>query len=513
MVDVYAAPSPMSIRARNTPVERAEAAPAPRRARGRARRRLSLPLAVIVLVAVIEALAWTIALPPLQGPDEISHIAYVERLAETRSIPWYPGGPPAQPGPRTSTEAAAAARFGGILAESQNPAALAPGSDPEVELWKRQPAREDRSDRADGGYTNAMGNPPLYYLYAAVPYLATYPLDFFDRAFAVRLANLLPLVAVIVFTWGIAGLLMRRRSLQVLCTAAVALSPQFTQAAAVVSPDMLLAAEWTAFFYLGLLTLKRGPTRARTAGILALAVASSLTHGRGIAMLAPAALVLAVAWWRARRPGGALAWSVVAGAAALTLATAYAALRYATLGQLNAVSGREFASYIWQFYLPKLPFMQTTFRPDWTVRDAFVDRFYGTFAQFEVFFSPHVMTLLAWLTAGAVVLAVVGLVSRLRAGRVRGAELWALVLLIAGAVAYLLDAHIAAYRSLASGSSDPVITGRYLLPLISIYGLGTALAVSWLPRRLAGIGGGVVLAGLALLQLASMGILVERFYA
>jgi hypothetical protein len=58
-----------------------------------------------------------------------------------------------------------------------------------------------------------------------------------------------------------------------------------------------------------------------------------------------------------------------------------------------------------------------------------------------------------------------------------------------------------------------VMTGRYLLPLITIYGLGIALAVSWLPRRVAGVAGGIVLGGLAVLQLGAMGILLERFYA
>jgi hypothetical protein len=47
---------------------------------------------------------------------------------------------------------------------------------------------------------------------------------------------------------------------------------------------------------------------------------------------------------------------------------------------------------------------------------------------------------------------------------------------------------------------------------MAIYGLGIALAVSWLPRRIAGAAGGVVLGGLILLQLAAMGIVVERFY-
>ena len=61
--------------------------------------------------------------------------------------------------------------------------------------------------------------------------------------------------------------------------------------------------------------------------------------------------------------------------------------------------------------------MTPTFRPDWTVRDVFVDRFYGTFAQLEVYFSPGVMTLLVAPDHGSVVLALVGLAVRLRSVR------------------------------------------------------------------------------------------------
>ena len=479
------------------------------------RRRLGMHPALLALlvVATVEALAWIVVLPPLQGPDEIGHFAYTERLVETRSIPWYPGGSPSQPGQAVSTEANAAALYGGVFAESRNLAARPLGSQVSVDLWHRQAARTDRAARKDGGYTSAMDNPPLYYLYEAVPYLVTYPLDFFDRSFAMRLANIPLLLVTIACVWATSGLLLARRSLQFLATSAVALNPQLTHLSAVINADVALAAEWAAFFYIAVRLLTEPPTRRRIAGIVGLALASCLTHGRGVALVVPAALVLAVVWWRWRRPSRRAAAVFFASAGVATIVGAYAVLRYATLGELSGWRVRQFASYLWQFYLPKLPFMGTTFRPDWTVRDAFIDRFYGTFAQLEVFFSPTVMTWLARLTVLAIVLAAVGLAVRLRSIRRRPAALWVLALFAVGSVAYLLDMHVAAFRSLASGDGDPVVTGRYLLPLITIYGLGIALAVSWLPRRAAAIAGGVTLAGLTVLQLAAMGILLERFYA
>ena len=479
----------------------------------RLRGHVSPPLLALLAVAAVEALAWIIVLPPLQGPDEISHFAYTERMVETRSIPFYPGGIPKNPGHSTSTETNAAALYGGILAESRNPFARPPGSELSVELWHRQSSRSNRADRRDGGFASAMGSPPLYYMYAALPYLATYPLDFFDREFAMRAANIPLLLGLVALMWAISGMLLPRRSLQVLATAAVALNPQLTHLAAVVNPDLFLATIWAAFFYLAILVVTRGPTRGRALGIGALTIASCLTHGRGIALVVPAAMVLTYAWWRWRPPTRRVAIAFLSAAGVVGLIAAYLALRYATLGPPTARSAREFVSYLWQFYLPKLSFMTPSFRPDWTVRDAFIDRFYGTFAQLEVYFSPGVMNLLSHLTEAAIVLALVGLVVRVRSVRARSTALWVLAVFVVAAVAYLMDMHVAAYRSLAAGDSDPVVTGRYLLPLISIYGLGIALAVSWLPRRLAGVAGGFVLGGLAVLQLSAVGIVVERFYA
>jgi hypothetical protein len=475
--------------------------------------RLNPVLLTLLLVAAMEAIAWIVVLPPLEGPDEISHFAYTERIVETQSIPFYPGRIPANPGSSTSTELNAAARYGGVLAESRNPFARPPGSDLSVELWRRQPARTNRADRADGGFASAMGSPPLYYLYAAVPYLITYPLDFFDREFAMRLANIPLLLALVALTWSIAGMVLPRRSLQVLATAAVVLNPQVTHLAAVVNPDLFLATIWAGFFYLALLMVIRGPTRGRVGGVVALSAASCLTHGRGIAILAPAAFVLGLTWWRLRPPSRRSAVGVIAAAAAVSVVVAYAALRYATLGPPTLGTTRQFVSYVWQFYLPKLPFMTPSYLPSWTVRDVFIDRFYGTFAQLEVFFAPDVMTLLARLTVAAVVLALVGLATRVRAARVRSTALSVLAVFVVGALAYLLNLHVAGFRSLAAGDGDPVLTGRYLLPLITIYALGVALTVSWLPRRVAGIAGGVILGGLVLLQLSAMGILFARFYA
>jgi uncharacterized membrane protein len=85
-----------------------------------------------------------------------------------------------------------------------------------------------------------------------------------------------------------------------------------------------------------------------------------------------------------------------------------------------------------------------------------------------------------------------------------------LVFALVGAVYFL---HGAAFHSLVTDPLDPVITGRYVLGFLPLMGIGIALAVTALSRRLGAGVGAAVLAGGALLQLSALGLVVARFYA
>jgi hypothetical protein len=71
--------------------------------------------------------------------------------------------------------------------------------------------------------------------------------------------------------------------------------------------------------------------------------------------------------------------------------------------------------------------------------------------------------------------------------------------------------HVVSYLALLGGT-DPVIVGRYLLPLIALLALAVTFVVTSLPRRLGPLFAAVVLACGVLLQLAGLGLTVIRFY-
>lgn len=476
-------------------------------------RRVPRSLAVLLVIALVEGLAWCVVLPPLQGPDEVGHFDYVQKLAETRSIPWR-SSPPAGSGHPDSTEVRAAGLCSGLTGLEQNPAARAPASVIDERICFTDLERLPPGARSDGGFTSADKNPPLYYLYEAVPYLAFRGATFFTRSFVMRLANLPLLLAFVVFTWLLSGELLlglpRGPALRVLASAAVVLNPQLTMMTATINPDLALAALWTAGLWLSVSVVRHGLTRARAGWLVAVCVMAAFTQGRGLPLLAPALLALAVAVWQRRAHSPRATASAAAGGAVVALVGAYLLLRYAVRDDVTLARAEGFLSYVWQFYLPRLGFMSATIHPGYGVRQVFIDRFLGTFAQLEVSFSPATLDFLSRAAEVTALAAIVGLVvHRQRLARAA----WVLAVLAVGVVGYLIMLHAVAYSSLLTFSGDPIITGRYLLPLLCLYGVGIALALSWLPRILAALLSGATVAALAVLQLSALAILVERFYA
>jgi hypothetical protein len=464
-----------------------------------------------MVVAVVAAVAWTCVLPPIQGPDEDSHFAYVQKIGAAHIIPWHPFSVPADQGVPYSTELAYALTYGDVTPAWGNPLARPGRTAADVAIWKTYDAQLPAGSGADGGFTPTMRYPPLYYLYAALPYAATSGLGIFDRVFAVRLANIPALLAVVVFTWLLAGELFgRRRWPQALSTLDVALEPQLIHMTAVVNPDVFLAGIWAAALYVMVVLVKRGPTPGRIAWTAVLAVASCFTQPRGAALLIPAVAAVGLAFWRHRRPARRWMRRALVAAAVLAVSAGVAVFAYvALLGQFSGTRMRELASYLWQFYLPRLPFMNPSISHSIGVRQVFVERLFGGFSDLEANFSHGVYTLLTVFGGVILASAIVGLLRRWSDVR-RRLDVVAVGLL--APVGYMAVLHATAFRSLLQ-SPDPVITGRYLLPLLPLYGVIVALAVAWLPRRWGPVVAGALVGALVVLQLGAMGVLFARFYA
>jgi hypothetical protein len=479
-----------------------------------------LPLALLLAVGALQVVGWDVALPAFQGPDEAAHFGYVQYLAETGRIPNSSGA--AKP---NSTQAGALLRDLNLEATLGNLTGRPAWSSLDLTLWRSVERSLPPGSAANGSGPNQIAkNPPLYYAVMAVPYRLLLWLPLLKRLFLMRLFSSLFYLATIALTWVLAGeLLGRVRWKQTLATGVVALQPKLAFMGAVINADILLIALTTAFLLAAVRLVRRGATMRRVLVASLLAAAASLTQGRGLATIPVLAVALLVTWIR-HRPAARAALSA-AGAAAGTLLFAFVAyLEFGRGGggaglyggQVHEVNSgpfniRQFLSSIWQFYLPRLPGMHKRIGPEYGYRQVFIETFYGTFASLEVIFPKRVSDFLQVLSA----IGLVGLCMACVAKWRRLISEWpTVVVLVSLPVVTLLLLHYASYRALlGNGGTDPLITGRYLLPMISLFGLAIAFTVGSLPRRVGPPVGAAILSIGVLLSLAGIGLTAARFYA
>jgi 4-amino-4-deoxy-L-arabinose transferase-like glycosyltransferase len=481
-------------------------------------RRTPAPLALLLAVTAVLGLAWSVVMPPFQGPDESEHFAHVQHLAETASAPsstTYAGAG------SHSTEERGALDLLGLRATLANPSARPMWSELDQRRWERFERELPSNGRADGeGLNPAAKNPPLYYAYQGVVYRLSPDTSLFGRQLLMRLASVLLLLATVGLMWVAISELTQRIWARVLATGVVALQPQLTFIGSIVNPDILLVTVWTAFIALSIVTLNRGPTTARVLGLCGLTAASALTHGRGIALLPPLAVVLALSLWRdrpARREvvrwgfGGAL----LLGGALLafrlwTASNGGGGLYGGQVGtyQHGGINLRQFVSYVWQFYLPPLPNMEIRLGPYYGFRQVFVETFYGTFGSLDVRFPRGLYTLLQLASVLGLVALWTAVVARRRELAARWHAGLALAALAVAGIAFL---HVVSYLALLN-APDPVIVGRYALPMIGLFALAVTFVATSLPRRLGPLFAAIVLASGVLLQLIGLGLTVARFY-
>jgi Predicted membrane protein (DUF2142) len=507
-------------------VRRGRAAATLGRAREGARRSLARarsiprPLAVLLLVGAIHVAAWLAVTPAFQGPDEPAHFSYAQQLAETGSPPEKLGGN----GRSRSTEETLAMDWAGLHSLIGVLDARPAWSDAEERAWEEVEAALPAGASEDGLGPNAVaGNPPLYYAYEAVAYHAAPGGSLFARFHAMRIASALLYLLTIPLAWLIAAELFKPLWARALTAAIVAIHPKLASLGASINPDVLLTTVWTAFIYVAIRTLRHGATRGRLAAIGILAAASVLTHGRGLAILGPLAALLLFTYLRHRpgrgpavRQAGLCLGIVAVGALLLVAFKSLSSGEGAYAGEISgfgeqSFSVRQFISYVWQFYLPKLSFMESTVGPqDYGFREVFIQGFWSDYAHLEIVLPSTAVDLLQVSSIALLIALYTLAVMRRETFR----EWWdtAALLLVAG-VSMILLVHLVSYRNLLGDPHDPLYAGRYLLPLISVFAIGVTVFVAALPRRIVPVAAGLTIGVSIALVLSGIGMSLVRFYA
>ena len=384
-----------------------------------AARRVPAGLLALLGVTLVMCLAWSVVTPAFQAPDENSHFGYTQDLAEKFALP----GDPKRPafsreqflaGSESNADQAAAA-----------PATKMEWSRAAYDRWRAAAARLPRRARLDGGGANpAASNPPLYYLLEAGAYRVAEDGDVFTRLEAARLLSLLWALVTVTAVWLLAGeVFARDRVLQLAAAGAAGLAPMLQFVSASVTPDSMLYAVWSLALWLGVRIIKRGLTVRSALGLFAIVGAGCVVKTTSYALLPGSLFVLAVGLWRRRpltravvaRPAGAAVGALVATLGAWFV-LAQALNRTAT-SQLSGAAGsagtnvREFLSYMWQFYLPRLPFQSDikTVAPTIPVYDIWLKGAWADFGWLEIKFAGPVYLLLAAITVAVAAFAAASL--------------------------------------------------------------------------------------------------------
>lgn len=498
------------------------------------------PLALLLPVVALFGVAWALLVPAWQAPDEDAHFGYVQSLAERGELPGKGPNP-------VSTE-----QRRSMLDTNTDPTVFFEFAKPESSrvaerAWLRRQGSYSRSD--GGGADNAAaGYPPAYYLYETVPYVVSSSGTVLTRLYVARLFSVLWLLVSTVGVWLLAGeLLERRRSPQLVAAAAFGLWPMLTFVSASVNPDSMLIALWTLALWLGVKVIRGGLTPARGAALCGCVGFALVTKATAFALVPPAAFAIAAGLWALRGrinrrralmlAGGLvalvvpvvawLAWAHVLGRAAygqadIVTSSAGGGAGTGTTGSGRAATAhvsslREFGSYLWQFYLPKLPFQQTIqfvfpVISHYPAYEVWLGSGWATFGWANVWFPSgvYLVFLLVTVIALAGALATVPWL-RLRRSAQRQTLLVGAFVAIA-VITLLAGLHITDYRMYANHKA-PFMQGRYLLPVGAIAALVLAQATRALPARARQPGVAVVLGGLVVLQIACLGLVAGRYYA
>jgi 4-amino-4-deoxy-L-arabinose transferase-like glycosyltransferase len=472
-------------------------------------------LGALMAVSLLLSVTWALVTPAFQAPDEQYHFAYVQSLAERKALP----GDATRP--TFSTQMAR-----GIAGVNSDQVASQLDVRPEwsERAERRWQARDAQAARDDGGGTNpASSYPPTSYAWEALGYAAASGGSLFDELLGARLMSVLWLPLTVLGTWLLAGeVLGRRRVLQTAAAAVPALAPMVSFMTGAVSPDGMLYAVSTLALWLGVRAIRRDvPARDAVAFFALVAVACTIKTA-SVALLPAAALVAGLGVWARRhrrasavRFGAAIVVPLVLALGTWALAAdltdqSFAAQIVESTSPVSAgSSAREFLSYLWQFYLPRTPVQyEYPFTADGLpLISIWMTHGWAAFGWLEVRFWDWVYWVLGAVSAAVGIAAVVALVRARRRVDIRVAAFLALA-----ALALLAGLHWTDYRQLEAGALGFMQT-RYLFPLIGVFGLALAGALSLVPARRRAGAVGATIAALFALDLLSLGLVLERFYA
>lgn len=480
---------------------------------------------VCFTIALLNGIAWGLITPLFQTPDEAGHVAYVQYVAETGKPPTGRSGlSHFSPQERQLLNAL---RWKDVQRRKDE---HVPGTATYHQNVERA-ADSSASPQSEGGYTTDTNNPPLYYFAGAAIYHLSPWTALPDRVHILRLFSaLLAACTVLLIFLFLRELLPGTPWAWTVGALAVAFQPMFGFTSSGVTSDTVLYTASAGTFYVFARAFRRGLTPRLGAAIGAFAAVGLLSKLNMVG-LAPGILfgLIALALTaKGDRRGPAIRGALTALAVIAVPVITYMALN-STVWDRNLWFGNsgvpplrikvpgvhypksgtvlDLASYMWQFYLPKLPFMHKDYFETYQLRGIWFNGFIGQFGWLDFAFPRWVYN---WALLGFGVLALAGReLIRLRAVlRTRLWELATYLVLTFGLLLLVAGTAFVARLDGAAGYEQP----RYLFPLLALYGALIALAARGAGKRYGPVVGVLLICIAIAHTVGAMLLTLTRYY-
>lgn len=356
----------------------------------------------LFVIAALNFACWALITPPFQAPDEVDHFAYTQSLVERGEAPSRNPGSPLQ---RWSSAEALALEGESFFTDHQIGDSRAPWSVHQEDLYREQAAHHPSSANG-GGNETAATHGAIYYATLAPAYMLASSSPF-SQLTLMRLTSALIGALTVVFAFLIGRELAPGRPwLGVLAALLVAYQPMYGFISGAINNDVGVNAGAAGLELLLVVMLRRGVTWRL--GLLTglLLIMLPIVKGTAYSLYPVAGVaVLAIVWRHHRRSQfvgwGALAVGAMAmfelakhlsgvfrpsqvgaGAAPVGVGSATGAVTEAMAHPLG------YLAYLWEVLLPRLPFMARHFEVSNPGFVIFVERGWGAFGWYDVFF-PH----------------------------------------------------------------------------------------------------------------------------
>jgi hypothetical protein len=367
-------------------------------------------------IAALNFACWALITPPFQAPDEVDHFAYTQSLVERGEGPTPDTSVPLH---RWSDAESLALAITAFLTDHEVSDTRMPWTTLATDHYREATATHPLANNG-GGYSTSATHGPLYYLALSPGYLLARRGSTFAQLTWMRLTSALLGALAVLFAFLLARELAPERPwLGVLAALLVTYEPMYGFVSGAVNNDVGVNAAAAAVAYLLVRALRHGLTIPWGFATGLLLVATPLIKETGLSLYPVAALALLGALWLRHSRTDLLGWvGLAVGVVAMneisvhvlsTLQPRASSAGFQAIGSNTSAASEAlhhipyFISYMWQTFLPALPFMGRHFMtggdPAYTI---FIQRGWGAFGWYDVFFPAWVYAVILAAMLGAI---------------------------------------------------------------------------------------------------------------